>query len=260
VRAARQAGFRSVGLDLLTDVPGQSLESWRRSLGEALELAPDHLSVYTLALDDPEAEGLTGELGDHLPTSRGARTWRARARAEQSEDRAAAMELLTDELATSAGLRRYEIANPARPGHESRHNLLYWRRRAVLAIGPGAHAFDGSRRRSWNAAWLDGYVTALAAGRLPPGGVDEIDDATALAESAIVGLRLVEGIDAALAQHPAVAHALAHGREAGLVEDIGGRSRLTSPGRLLANEVFTRLLPERPASAGPTPARAAVSA
>lgn len=260
VRAARAAGFRSVSLDLLTDVPGQTLESWRRSLNGALELGPDHLSVYTLALDDPEAEGLTGVLGDHLPASRGARTWRVRARAEQSEDRAADMELLTDELATSAGLRRYEIANLARPGFESRHNLLYWRRRPVLAIGPGAHAFDGGRRRTWNAARLEGYLTALAAGRLPPGGLDELDEATALAESAILGLRLLEGIETTLAQHPAVAPALDWGREAGLVDDVDGRSRLTSQGRLLANEVFTRLLPELTAPVEATPARASVNA
>ena len=164
-----------LSLDLLTDIPGQTLDSWRRTLGRALDLGPDHLSVYTLTLDDPEAEGLSGPGGDHLPVSRGASAWRERARGEQSEDRAAEMELLTDELAEAAGLHRYEIANLARPGFESRHNLLYWRRRPYLAIGPGAHASDGARRRTWNAARLDGYLAALADGRLPPGGSDEVD-------------------------------------------------------------------------------------
>ena len=76
-------------------------------------------------------------------------------------------ELITDELAEPAGLRRYEIANLARPGHQSRHNLLYWRRRPYLALGPGAHASDGARTRTWNAARLDGYVAALEQGELP---------------------------------------------------------------------------------------------
>jgi oxygen-independent coproporphyrinogen III oxidase len=259
-RAARDVGFTSVSLDLLTDIPGQTLESWRRTLGEALELGPDHLSVYSLTLDDPDAAGLTGELGDHLPTSRGAGAWRTRARGEQSEDRAAAMELLTDELATAAGLRRYEIANLARPGLESRHNLLYWRRRPYLAIGPGAHSFDGDRQRRWNAARLDAYVRALAAGRLPPGAIDELDDASALAETAILGLRLVEGIDADLAERPEIGPALAWGRDTGLVEDVDGRARLTSQGRLLANEVFMRLLPDGPRAVGATPAGRAVGA
>jgi oxygen-independent coproporphyrinogen-3 oxidase len=250
VDAARAAGIESVSLDLLTDIPGQSLGSWRSTLMAALDLAPDHLSVYTLTLDDPDAEGLTGPEGDHLPVSRGARAWRRRAAVEQSEERAAEMELLTDELATAAGVRRYEIANLARPGYESRHNLLYWRRRPYLALGPGAHASDGQLRRTWNAARLDGYIAALEAGRLPPGGAEEVDAATALAERAILGLRLREGIAAALASDPAVAPALAWARDRGLAEDEAGRTRLTQAGRLLANEVFERLLPDGPGPSG----------
>ena len=164
------------------------------------------------------------------------------------------MELLTDELAGAAGLRRYEIANLARPGHESRHNLLYWRRRPYLAIGPGAHAFDGARRRTWNAAPLDGYLLALAAGRLPPGGRDEVDEATALAESAILGLRLVRGHRSELAR-PSAGRARRSdwARELGLAEDVGGTH---APHRGVVACSPTRsshaLLPERP-SAGHGP-------
>jgi oxygen-independent coproporphyrinogen-3 oxidase len=243
VHAARAAGLTSLSLDLLTDVPGQTVDSWRATLTATLDLGPDHLSVYTLTLDDPDAARLTGPQGDHLPVARGARSWRARAAAEQSEDRAAEMELMTDELAGAAGLDRYEIANLARPGLQSRHNVLYWRRRPVLAIGPGAHAFDGHRRRTWNAAPLGGYLAALAQGRLPPGGEDVMDAATAMAEEAILGLRLSEGIEAGLAGQPGIAAGLAWGRQHGLVETHGTRTRLTQRGRLLANEVFARLLP-----------------
>jgi len=243
VHAARAAGFGSLSLDLLTDIPGQTPASWRDSLGRALDLEPDHLSVYTLTLDDPDAAGLTGPLGDHLPLRRGARAWRVRAAQDRSEDLAADMELITDELAEAAGLRRYEIANLARPGFESRHNLLYWRRRACLGIGPGAHGFDGGLVRSWNAARLDGYLSAVAAGRLPPGGSETIDEPTARAESAILGLRLVEGIASAEAAHPDVAETLDWAREHGLAEDVGDRTRLSQQGRLLADEVFVRLLP-----------------
>ena len=80
VTAAREAGIGSVSLDLLYDVPGGSLEAWTASLEGALALAPDHLSLYALTLDDPDAEGLTGPAGDHLPTTSGARRWRAAAR------------------------------------------------------------------------------------------------------------------------------------------------------------------------------------
>ena len=254
VRDARAAGFESLGLDLLTDIPGQTLASWHDTLTAVLDLAPEHLSVYTLTLDDPDAEGLTGADGDHLPLSRGARAWRERATLEQSEERAAEMESLTDDLAAAAGLRRYEIANLARPGQQSRHNQLYWRRRPYLAIGPGAHASDGGLVRSWNAARLDSYVGALAAGRLPPGGNEEVAPITAQAESAILGLRLVEGIDATLASQPRLAAALDWARQAGLAEDRGGRTRLTQRGRLLANEVFARLLPGAEVAAVPPPA------
>jgi oxygen-independent coproporphyrinogen-3 oxidase len=248
VAAARSAGIDSVSLDLLTDVPGQSLDSWRATLEVVLGLQPEHLSAYTLTLDDPDAEGLTGSDGDHLPLSRGARAWRKRAVDEQSDDRAADMELLADELTAAAGLRRYEVANLARPGQESRHNLLYWRRRPYLALGPGAHASDGALQRTWNAARLDRYIEALAAGRLPPGGAEDVDLATALSERAILGLRLTEGIYADLAAEPALVPGLDWARSTGLAEDVAGRTRLTQEGRLLANEIFGRLLPDEPAA------------
>jgi oxygen-independent coproporphyrinogen-3 oxidase len=244
VGMARTAGIGSISLDLLTDIPGQTLASWRASLAAAIALDPDHLSVYTLTLDDPEAEGLTGPDGDHLPVSRGARAWRDRAVFEQSDDRAAEMEIVTDEMAAVAGIERYEVANLARDGHQSRHNLLYWRRRPYLALGPGAHASDGALRREWNAARLDRYLSALADGRLPPGGSETIDPATALAERAILGLRLSRGLDAATASAPGVADTLGWAVAEGLAEETGGYTRLTQRGRLLANEVFGRLLPE----------------
>ncbi len=256
VAEARRAGFASLSLDLLTDLPRQSLADWRATLGAALDLGPDHLSIYTLTLADADAESPVGardDTADHLAPTRGARAWRARARAEQSEARAADMELLTDEMVAAAGLRRYEIANLARPGHESRHNLLYWRRRPHLALGPGAHGFDGRARRWWNGASLDAYLAALSAGHLPPGGHEDVDAAIAEAEAAILGLRLSEGIPAALAARPAMAPALAWARSNGLAEDVAGRTRLTQAGRLLADEVFVRLLPEAEPSPGAKP-------
>lgn len=255
---ARRAGFASVGLDLLVDLPGQSVADWRATLARALDLGPDHLSVYALTLDDPEAEGLTGPGGDHLPLRAGARRWRERALPMQDEDRAAEMEVLTDEMTRAAGMERYEIANLARPGHRSRHNLAYWRRLPYEALGPGAHAFDGSLTRRWNAARLDRYLAALAGHppMLPPGGHETLTPDAAIAEEAILGLRLCEGIGAPLALHPLVAPALTWGRRHALVEEYGGaeregregaereapRTRLTARGRLLANEVFGRIV------------------
>lgn len=248
VEAARAVGFRSLSLDLLTDLPGQTLDSWRSTLRRALDLEPEHLSIYALTLDDPDLEGLTGPDGDHLPLRPGSRRWRERAVPMQDEDRAVAMDGITDDLLEPAGYTRYELSNHARSGHESRHNLGYWTGVAYEALGPGAHAFDGSRVRRWNAARLDRYVAALvpvdgSPATLPPGAGERLDGSTARAESAILRLRLRAGLTGAQAADPAVAPALGWARERGLVEAVDGRVRLTPRGRLLSNEVFSRLLP-----------------
>ncbi len=260
VAEARRAGIGSVSVDVLYDVPGQTEATWRRTLGVLLDAGVEHVSAYALTLDDPDAEGLTGPLGDHLPTRPGARAWRARARAEQDDDRAAELYALADDLLARYGLHWYELSNWARPGHESRHNLAYWRHDAYEALGPGAHAFDGRSLRRWNAARLDGYISALlpaastasttpAEGRtragpprLPPGGEERLDPATFAAEEAMLALRLREGIGPEIAARPAVARALDWARGHELVEDgEGGRIRLSLRGRLLSNEVFSRI-------------------
>lgn len=249
VDQARLAGIGSVNLDLLYDVPGQTVAGWEATLRAALELRPDHLSLYALTLDDPDAEGLTGEAGDHLPTLPGARRWREAARVEQDDDRAAEQYRLASDLLAAVGWRGYEISNWARPGHESRHNLTYWQRRPYEAAGPGAHAFDGEIRR-WNAAGLEKYLSALlpaeGAPVLPPGDREAISPEMAEAEQVILALRLDRGVPAAWADHPRLAEAFDWARKSELLElvDLAGehRLRLTLRGRLLSNELFARLV------------------
>jgi putative oxygen-independent coproporphyrinogen III oxidase len=243
VRAAREASIESVSLDLLYDVPGQTLESWDRSLERAIDLEPDHLSIYALTLDDPDAEGITGPTGDHLPLREGARRWRSMARAAQDEDRAAAMYELAEARLTAAGYAWYEISNWARPGHAARHNLGYWRGSAWEGVGPGAHAFDGATRR-WNAARLDGYLDALlpADGRatLPPGGREEREGTRG--EKAMLALRTSAGLPKPSLDDPAFGGALRWALDEGLLSESGDRLVLTVRGRLLSNEVFARLV------------------
>jgi oxygen-independent coproporphyrinogen-3 oxidase len=241
VATVRDAGARSISLDLLYDVPGQTEASWARSIDGALALEPDHLSLYALTLDDPDAEGLTGTVGDHLPMSMGARQWRARARAGQDEDRAAALYEAADDRLAAAGLDWYEISSWARPGHASRHNLAYWQGGTWEAVGPGAHAFDGATRR-WNAARLDSYLGALAPrdGRwpgLPPGG----SEPAVPAEAEITALRTSTGLPAgALVTDRGPARRW--GLDEGLLEAANDRLILTRRGRLLSNELFARLV------------------
>ena len=157
VAEARAAGIGSVSLDLLYDAPDATLADWIETLDAALALEPDHLSLYALTLDDPDAEGLTGPGGDHLPTTPGARRWRATARPRQDEDRAAAEYHHAVHRLAGAGWRGYEISNWARPGHESRHNPCTGsagrtrrsgRARTRSTVRPGAGTPPGSTATS----------------------------------------------------------------------------------------------------------------
>jgi oxygen-independent coproporphyrinogen-3 oxidase len=238
----------NISLDLLYDVPGQTVASWRDTLRGALDLGPEHISAYALTLDDPDAEGLAGPLGDHLPTRPGALRWRERARAGQDADRAADMYELADDMLTVAGLTWYELSNWARPGMHSRHNLTYWSGAAWEAVGPGAHAFDGVVTRRWNAARLDAYLAALlptdgAQPRLPPGAAETADPTTARAEQAILALRTRTGLESEVSDRSAFANAVEWGTDHRLLESTGSALRLTRKGRLLSNELFARLLP-----------------
>ena len=243
VEEARAASIPSVSLDLLYDVPDSTEQRWAATLDAALALRPDHLSLYALTLDDPDAEGLTGPAGDHLPTSSGARRWRERARPLQDDDRAAAQYRHSVERLAADSWHGYEISNWARPGHESAHNLVYWERRPYEAIGPGAHAFDATTRR-WNAARLDAYVAALRqpSPTLPPGGSELLDAETAAAEQLILGLRTDRGVPAEAATRPPFDAVAPWAMDAGLLEERADRFVLTIDGRLLSNEVFSRLL------------------
>jgi putative oxygen-independent coproporphyrinogen III oxidase len=244
VEGARDAGIASINLDLLYDTPDGSLATWMATLDMALALAPDHLSLYALTLDDPDTEGLTGPGGDHLPTTRGARQWRQRARPAQDEDRAAAQYHHATATLAEAGYRGYEISNWARPGHESRHNLAYWQRRPYEAVGPGAHAFDGMTRR-WTAARLDAYLAALSGARprLPSGGAEVLDEPTAAAEAVILGLRLDTGVPLSSAHEAPLADAFGWALASELLTVTDDdRVVLTARGRLLSNELFSRLV------------------
>ena len=253
VAAAREAGIASVSLDLLYDVPDATLADWIETLDAALALEPDHLSLYALTLDDPDAEGLTGPDGDHLPTTAGARRWRDAARPVQDEDRAAAQYHHAVHRLAEDGWRGYEISNWARPGHESRHNLVYWERRPYEAVGPGAHAFDGVTRR-WNAARLDGYLAALT----PAGGGPARAAAGRLGDARRGGRRRrdrdprpADRPRRAAGRRPRAAPRRrlrlgARGRAARRHPD--DRVVLTTRGRLLSNELFSRSSDRRTAS------------
>ncbi len=242
VVAAQSRGL-DVSLDLMFGWPGQGPDEWSADLAAAASLEPDHISCYPLELALEPDGSVPNWPGGGWPTLE---RWRRSAAASQPDDRDIALlyALATRRLA-AAGYRHYEIANWARPGHRSLHNATYWRNGQWLGVGAGAHShLEG--RRSHRPAALPAYLAQIECAA--PRCADVAGDAAA--DSAILWLRLDTGID--LGRFAARFGPLARARVAaqlravdgrGLVRWSGDRVRLTPRGRILANEVFVRLLP-----------------
>ena len=233
VAAARRAGFDNLNLDLIYGLPGDSLDSWRRSLETAVDLGPEHLSLYALTLEPDTPLGRAVEAGEI---------------AAPDPDVAADQYERAEDVLAAAGYGHYEISNWARPGRACRHNLVYWDNGNYLGFGVAAHSsVDG--RRFANTGDLDEY---LAAGGLAPLALDErLDETVRRAETVILGLRQGRGIHLAEMSRRLGVDLTEEYRgqfgdmtAAGLLEQVAGRLRLTRRGRLLGNEVFWRLLPE----------------
>jgi oxygen-independent coproporphyrinogen III oxidase len=247
-RAVRAAGFESVNIDLIYGIPGQSVDDWRANLDAAIGLAPDHVSLYALQLVlDPDEWA--------APPRPGALRWRTRLAGRQDDVVAADQYGAAEEVLERAGYVHYELSSWARPGHESRHNLAYWRRRAYTGIGAGAHSYDGADVRSWNVRDLDAYIAAIAAGVPPIAGSEHLDEPTRAFEAVALGLRHVAGTSrsgfaAEFGSDPAARYAnpVGEATDRGLLELDGDVIRLSRIGRLLASEVLEAMLPPHPAS------------
>jgi oxygen-independent coproporphyrinogen-3 oxidase len=221
IAGARRAGFENLSIDLMVGIPGQTDGSFARSLGRAVQLAPDHLSLYLLEVHPgSEIDGLR----------------RRRPRLFAGEEAQRRRYLRLRERLLAAGYLQYEISNFARPGRECRHNLGYWRCGDWLGLGPAAHSSLGGRRfrhRPDLEAWI-----------ADPLAVEELESDPA-AERVFLGLRLAEGIDPDLltaAGIPADEAARRLARLAPFIERTGDRLRLTPEGILVSNPVLAELL------------------
>ncbi len=234
IAQARAAGFDNLSLDFIYGLPGRRLSEWGVMLDDVVALGADHLSLYGLTLE--------------ADTPIGAAVTRGEFPAPDADAAASEYELASEKL-EAAGYRQYEISNWARPGFESRHNSVYWKRGEYLGLGVAAHSFIDGQRKA-NASNLDDYLACLASGRLPRQEIEIIDEATALSEAMILGLRLSEGVSLDdTGRHFSIdlqgrfAAEIAELWALGLLEMSGDRLRLTPKGRLLGNEVFIRFLP-----------------
>jgi oxygen-independent coproporphyrinogen-3 oxidase len=237
IKDARTSGFDNLNIDLIYGLPGQTVDDWKENLLKALEIDPEHISLYALTLEPDEALFKEIEAGQLH---------------EISADTAASQYELAEELLQRYGYVHYEISNWAKPGMECRHNLVYWQGGEYLGAGVAAHSYS-RKRRSANTGDLDKYITSLSQNTLPAQDVDEsIDHELEIAESIILGLRLCNGINLKdFEKRYGIDIINSYSRQIdelsgfGLIEYDTVNLRLTPRGRLLGNEVFWRFLPDK---------------
>jgi oxygen-independent coproporphyrinogen III oxidase len=250
--AARQAGFDNVNLDLIYGLPRQTMTAWQYTVEEAIALQPDHLSLYALSVEEgtPLADAVAH---GRLPPP--------------DADLAADMYLWAEDALAAARYQHYEISNWALPGRQCRHNLTYWLNESYLGLGAGAHSCFGGFRFA-NVKDPRRYIpfveeSAKGDGRLAEGlapflaglghivFAEQMTAARTMAETVVLGLRLVEGLpleefrrrfgqELMSAYGPQVEEL----ETLGLLERVDGCLRLTPRGRLLGNEAFLRFLPD----------------
>ena len=251
VKWARQAGFDNLNLDLMFGLPHQTLARWQASLELAVDLHPEHLSLYALTLEHGTPFQRWTERG-LIPTA--------------DDDLAADMYEWAEERLEQAGYRHYEISNwalsdPVRGDRACRHNLQYWRNQPYLGLGAGAHGYAGGYRTA-NVLGILPYIERCRAGQAgnfpcTPATISatEIDRKTGMQETMMVGLRLLEEGVASVEFEERFHERLdtVFGPEitglmkSGLLEWAGVEGdhlRLTRRGHLLGNQVFMQFVGE----------------
>lgn len=178
VKLLRQSGISNISVDLMFSFPGQTLEEWEKDIDQALSLGVEHISSYSLMIEE------------------GTPLWEMR--------RSGAIDMPDDDLyvemyqtlagrLTSAGYEHYEISNFAKPGHRSRHNSSYWNGTPYIGIGAAAHSYDGESRQ-WNVSDIGTYITSIQQGVIPCER-EELDLSSRYNDMVTTALRTSEGID-----------------------------------------------------------------
>ena len=229
---ARNAGFRNIGVDLIYGIPGQTTTKWKETLDRALALKPEHVSAYSLSLD--EGSWFLDEV-------------EAGRIAMPPTDSAADMYELAVVKLGDSGYENYEISNFCLPGFSCRHNRNYWDRGEYLGLGPGAWSFiEGRRYRT--VADVREYAMRLTEGMTVVDCEEIVVPRQAANETVMLGLRTSQGVDLVRYEQTYGADALrqlqynaAPLKLADLLTEMGGRLRLTRGGAFIINEVLARL-------------------
>ncbi len=216
VSFVREAGFETFNLDIIYGAAGETLDDWSRTLRDVAALDPPHVSAYGLTV---EANTVLATQLDRHP----------------DDDDQADKYLLCDDALSANGLQNYEISNWAKPGHECKHNSLYWQQGNYEGFGSAAHAHLNGRRW-WNVRTPDRYIELVNAGESPESSSETLDAETSKREMLQLLVRTREGVP----------HGSFSDKDldemSELLDRQDDRIVLTRAGRLLANEVALRLI------------------
>jgi len=214
IAAARDAGISSINVDVMYGAAGETVDEWRTTVEQVISLGVTHVSAY----------GLTVEAGTPLaldPT-----------RFPDDDDQADKY-ILTDQMLAAAGFDNYEISNWSLPGHQCRHNKVYWSQGNYHGFGCAAHSHaDG--RRWWNVRTPERYISCVRNSESVEAADEVLDDQTRRREALELALRTAEGVPVGVLDEEELS---------GLIARRGNKLVLTPQGRLLANEVILRLRP-----------------
>ena len=230
---AKRAGFSNISVDLMFGVPGQTIEIWERTLKEVLKLEPEHISCYSLGIDE-DTEYYEMSINRELEIP--------------DPDKTVDMYILMVEMLKKNGIIQYEVSNFARRGWECKHNQAHWNFTPYLGIGASAHSFDGNIR-SWNESSPERYIQKISAENDATAGYEILDENKRMFETIMLSLRTSDGLNLENIE------GLSHEKirllekkintfvESGFMESCNNRSiKLTSKGAIIANEIISDIL------------------
>ncbi len=237
-RLARECGFNNINVDLISAIPKQTLESWEETLNKVIALSPEHISAYSLIIE--EGTPFAKDYGEGC----------CGARELPSEDEERLMYQKTEELLKEAGYYRYEISNYAKAGKECKHNLGYWERKDYLGLGLGASSLMDNIRYT-NTENLIEYIEHSATLKIITCNKERLTTKEQMEEFVFLGMRKMEGISRReFKENFGVSIEERYGQGIrrmladGLIEESGEYLHLTSKGIDVSNYVFAEILYE----------------
>ncbi len=233
VNIAQEVGFNNISIDLMYGLPGQSAKSWQKSLETALSIGVHHLSLYQLTVEEgTPLEVLLQKESLDLP----------------DEDEIELMDQITVESTARSGFIQYEISNYAQPGHQSRHNINYWKNNEYFGFGAGAVSYIKNTRRR-NIADPEHYCRMLEAGISVQEEEETLESQASFRETVIMGLRMNSGVSVRMMEkrygispYSYYGQTLQRLISTGMLEKSSAFLRLTSKGRMFANRIMADLV------------------